>query len=178
MIHIMIIAWQYEDDHIWQIWHMLGGNMLLMVWGGKCYEWQLLKWRALLWAFCGRQTLMWEATVVGLAIAEVGAPWKEISHRVSGPSVSGWDGAANGLFTESNTRKFMVHVTPGITEKVSKRKQSVLAFLSVTTVSYHIWGDTHTKDQMLNLGTWQAMLTEQLQTLNPPRLYKDHDSSR
>ena len=35
------------------------------------------------------------------------------------PSVSGWDGAANGLFTESNTRKFMVHVTPGITGKVT-----------------------------------------------------------
>ena len=37
--------------------------------------------------------------------------------RVSRPSVSGGDGAANGLFTLSNTRKFMVHVTPRITEK-------------------------------------------------------------
>ena len=37
--------------------------------------------------------------------------------HVSRPSVSGGDGAANGLFTLSNTRKFMVHVTPRITEK-------------------------------------------------------------
>ena len=133
----------------------------------------LLKWQTFVVGgnCCGRSGYCWSGS--GRR-----GPWKEISHRVSRPSVSGWDGAANGLFTESNTRKFMVHVTPGITEKVSKRKQSVLAFLSVTTVSYHIWGDTHTKDQMLNLGTWQAMLTEQLQTLNPPRLYKDHDSSR
>ena len=42
--------------------------------------------------------------------------------RVSRPSVSGGDGAANGLFTLSNTRKFMVHVTPRITEKKGNNK--------------------------------------------------------
>ena len=62
-----------------------------------------------------------------MAIAEVGEGGpsgreKKSPVRVSRPSVSGGDGAANGLFTLSNTRKFMVHVTPRITEK---RQQQV-----------------------------------------------------
>ena len=64
----------------------------------------------------------------------------------------------------------MVHVTPGITEKVSKRKQSVLAFLSVTTVSYHKWGDTHYWGPDVELGHMTSHAHRAASNVEPPQI--------